>query len=330
MFKNLTVFQATTSSPLDYSSIESALKQAAFVPGGAQQEKSIGWTPPRGSEHDAFLEAIGGHWLATLKIETRTVPTSELNKCVEAIAEALEASAGRKPNRKELKEMKDHARTQLLPKAFAKISTIPVWIDPTSGLVGIGTATQNKIDDVVTALVRAFTDLSLEEWAQRVSAVAAMREWLLQENDALMPEGFSLGKECVLRHEGEGKATARFTNQDLACEEVRQNLRAGKEPVSMGLSCGEHVDMVLHASARIKSIRIVADTGSQASKKDSGDLDADFTLFTSEMSAVIQQLKKEIDNVSTRIEKARDASNAAIQGITSMWGASAVQAEATA
>lgn len=330
MFKSLTVFQATAPSGLDFTSIEDAFKQSAFVPGGAQQEKSAGWAPPRGSEHDAYLEAIAGHWLAVLKIETRSVPATELKKRVDAMAQAVEDETGRKPGRKHLKELKEDALAQLLPNAFAKTVSVPVWIDPQNGTFGIGSTTQSKLDEVVTALVRCVPNLSLAEAAQRGKTVAAMREWLMQEDDEQMPAGMSLGTECVLRHDGEGKATARFTNQDLACEEVRQNLRSGKEPIALGLCWGERVELVLQASGRLKGIHVSADTGSEAGEKDVGELDADFALFTGEMVPVIEQLRQEVEQVSKRIESARGASDAAIKGIASMWGAGQGVAEAAA
>ena len=134
-----------------------------------------------------------------------------------------------------------------------------------------------------------------------------------------MPEGMSLGSACVLRQEDAGKATARFTNQNLACEEVRQHLHSGKMPVSLALCWGDRVELTLHATGRLKGIHLSAGQGSEVGKSNVGDLDADFALFTGEMSKVIAQLRTEIDQMGERMAAATDASTAAIKGITTMW-----------
>lgn len=319
MFKNLTTFDIAERALLRFDAIETALRQAAFVQAGAQQEKSVGWVPPRGGEHDALLENIGGHWLASFVIESRSVPASAVRSRVEAMAEKLEAEAGRKPGRKELKQMKEDAVMELLPNSFPKSVTIPVWINPVDGILGIGTATQSRIDDVVSALVRSIDSFKISDVQWRVSPACAMREWLLLEDDEPMPEGLSLGAACVLRQEDAGKATARFTNQDLACEEVRQNLRSGKMPVSLELCWGDRVELTLHASGRLKGIHLSAGQGSEAGQRNTSDLDADFALFTGEMTKVISHLRTEIDQMGERMEVAKDASSAAIKSITTMW-----------
>jgi hypothetical protein len=48
------------------------------------------------------------------------------------------------------------------------------------------------------------------------------------------------------------------------------------------------------------------------------------------MVPVIEQLRQEVEQVSKRIESARGASDAAIKGIASMWGAGQGVAEAAA
>lgn len=317
--KNLTVFDIAERALLRFDAIETALRVAAYAPGGAQQEKSVGWVPPRGGEHDPYLENIGGHWLAAFVIETRSVPATAVRERVDAMAARVEAETGRKPGRKELKEMKEDAVMQLLPSSFPKKVEIPVWFNPVDGILGIGTATQSRLDDVVSALVRSIESFKISEVELRVDPAEAMREWLLLEDDQPMPEGMSLGSACVLRQEDAGKATARFTNQNLACEEVRQNLHSGKMPVSLALCWGDRVELTLHATGRLKGIHLSADQGSEVGKNNASDLDADFALFAGEMSKVIAQLRTEIDQMGERMAAAKDASTAAIKGITTMW-----------
>lgn len=319
MFKSLTVHKINAPAILDYAEVASKLQEAAFVAGGAQQEKSFGWVPPRGEEHGAFVESINGQWLALFKIQTRTVQSDALKARIAIMSEAYESTNGRAPGRKMLREMKEDALMEMLPNVFPREITVPVWIDPAGGRVSIGSTTQSKVDEVVSALVRSIPNLAIEEVTERDKTVAAMRVWLMLEADQPMPDGMSLGNQCVLRQDGESKATARFSNQNLACDEVRQNLRTGKDPLALGLSWGEHVDLVLHSSGRLKSIRLSSELQPDAAAKEAGSLDADFTLFTATMGPVIEQLVREIDQVFTRIEDAKQASDSALKGIATMW-----------
>jgi len=59
MFKNLILYRIA-ALPIDALGTDACLDNATFAPCGASQEKSIGWTPPRGEAHGALLESVGG------------------------------------------------------------------------------------------------------------------------------------------------------------------------------------------------------------------------------------------------------------------------------
>ena len=143
-----------------------------------------------------------------------------------------------------------------------------------------------------------------------------------------MPDGMTLGTECVLRAESADKATARFTNQNLDCSEVRQNVLVGKAPLALELCWGEHLSLVLTAGGRFKKIRLANHSKSTSQPSVVEALDAEFTLFAAELSAAIFQLRTEIGATSHRLAEAAGESARAIKGIASMWQARPAQGRA--
>lgn len=81
------------------------------------------------------------------------MPASVLARKVKERAAQIEASTGRKPGKKETKELKEEAKQALLPMAFSKLSSTTVWIDPAQRLLVIDAGNQSRADEIVTCLV---------------------------------------------------------------------------------------------------------------------------------------------------------------------------------
>ncbi len=73
-------------------------------------------------------------------------------------AEHIEKTEGRKPGKKERRELKDEAKLDLLPMAFTKQGSMWVWIDPQARTLVLDTSAQGRADEVVT-LTAALTPM---------------------------------------------------------------------------------------------------------------------------------------------------------------------------
>ena len=71
---NAIIYRIAPLWPADLPAIEQALAKAPFIECGATQERSIGFVPPRGEEHGAMVESVGGQWIARFKTETKAIP----------------------------------------------------------------------------------------------------------------------------------------------------------------------------------------------------------------------------------------------------------------
>jgi recombination associated protein RdgC len=153
MFKNALVYRIVSWNTPAQADIEEGLSRARFAECGASQMESAGWLEPRGERHAALLESVGGHWILSLCTETKAVPGAVVKRQVEEKLAAIEAETGRKPRGKHAKEIKEQVVHALLPRAFPKRATTPVWIDTRRGLVVVGAASLKKADGIVTRLV---------------------------------------------------------------------------------------------------------------------------------------------------------------------------------
>jgi len=286
MFKNSILYRIAALE-IDALGADEALQDHQFAPCGASQEKSIGWTPPRGESHGALLESVGGQWIAKLMTETRSVPGSEITKQTAARIKTIEDTTGRKPGKKETREIKDDIKLALLPMAFSKESVVLVWINPADKLLVIDASGQAKADEVVTMLVRCIPGLALCLINTKVSPTTAMSEWLISQEP---PTGFTVDRECELKAADESKATIKYGKHPLDTDEVKAYVEQGKLPTKLALTWDSRVSFVLTEGLQVKKLAFLDVVFADSVALASGNFDADVIIATGELRKLIPDL----------------------------------------
>lgn len=286
MFKNLIPCRIAQGWAADLAAIEEALAKSPFIECGATQQKSAGWVPPRGEAHGALVESIGGQWIARLMTETKSVPGDVLARKVKEKAARIEQETGRKPGRKESKELKDEAMLDLLPMAFTKQASTWVWIDPTARLLVLGTASQGRADEVVSMLVDSLPGLSVSLLNMNTSPQASMAHWLATQEP---PTGFSIDRECELKAADESKAVVKYGRHPLDIAEVQEHIKQGKLPTKLALTWDDRVSFVLTEGLQIKKLAFL-DSVFEGTKADEGGFDTDVAIATGELRRLIPDL----------------------------------------
>lgn len=285
MFKNMIVYRIAAQWQGSLEQLEQALQTTPFVPCGATQEKSAGWVPPRGEAHGALAESVGGQWILRFMSESKMLPASVLNRKVQEKADAIEQEFGRKPGKKEKRDLKDEAKLDLLPMAFTKQAGMWVWIDPQAKWLVLDTGAQGKADEVVTLLVESLSGFGVALLDTQTSAQAAMAHWLLTQE---APVGFSIDRECELKAADESKAVVRYARHPLDIDEVKQHVEQGKLPTKLAMTWDDRVSFVLADSLQIKKIAFTDTVLDQAG--DEGGFDTDVAIATGELSKLIPDL----------------------------------------
>ena len=291
MFKNLMVYRVGPEWQPTVEQIEDSLAKTTFVETGATQQQSMGWAPPRGIEHAPLIEDIGGHWLLKLMIETRVLPSSVVKRRTDEMAERIELETGRKPGKKQTKDLKEQATLELLPMAFTKQSAIRVWIAPAQHLLMIDAGSAGSAEEVVSLLIKELPGLNLHLIQTAEAPAVCMAAWLM---DGAPPEAFTIDRECELKSVDEMKSVVRYARHSLDIEEVRQHLTGGKSPTRLAMSWRDRVSFMLTDTLQIKKISFLDVVFEGREGGDRGDkdeaFDADAAIATGELCKLIPEL----------------------------------------
>mgnify|MGYP002145316666 CR=1 FL=1 len=287
MFKNVMVYRVGEGWNPSLTQMEQALDAERFVPCGASQEKSVGWVEPRGEAHGSLIEAVSGQRILKLKIETRGVPGSVVTRKTKERCAHIEATEGRKPGKKETKEIKEGVKLSLMPMAFSKESSVWVWMDPQAHLLVMDAGSQAKADEVVTMLVKSFAGLSLALINTEMSPQSAMASWLMDQEP---PSGFSVDRECELKAADESKAVVRYVRHPLDTDEVKQHVESGKLPTRLALTWEGRVSFSLTETLQLKKIAFLDVVFEATSTEKDEGFDADVAIATGELRKLLPDL----------------------------------------
>ena len=290
MFKNVTIYRIAPGWEATLEDMEAALDVARFVPCGATQDKAVGWVEPRGEAHGPLVESVAGQRILKLQIETKGVPGSVVKKKAQEEADHIEATTGRKPGKKETKALREDALLALLPQAFARQMTVWVWIDLKNGWLVTDASSQGKLDEVVTALVRAFDGLAVTLLQTAVTPQTAMTQWLSATTPDEWPGGFAVERECELKSGDEEKSAVKFTRHNLATDEVRKHITEGKLPTRLAMSWEGRIGFTLTESLQVKKINFLEGVFDGRPDEGENGFDADVALSTGELQKLIPEL----------------------------------------
>jgi recombination associated protein RdgC len=285
VFKNMIVYRMAPGWEAGLTQVEDALGKGRFVPCSASQEKSAGWIEPRGEAHGPLAESVAGQWVLRFMTEVRVLPASVVARKAQERAGEIEAATGRKPGRKELKDLKEEVRQALLPMAFTKQASVTVWIDPEARLLVVDTGSQGRADEVVTALVKALEGLALALLNTQQTPAGSMAAWLAE---GAAPAGFSIDRECELKAPDESKAVVRYARHPLDTDEVRQHIAQGKLPTRLALTWADRVSFVLTEGLQLRKIGFL--DGVFEGRPAEEGFDADVAIATGELRQLIPEL----------------------------------------
>ena len=289
MFKNATLFTIQLPQPMQVATFDDAIFSQRFTPCGATQAQASGWAPPRGEDHGAMVESIAGHLIMQFVRETKSVPAQAIQRKLDENVAAIERSEGRKPGRKEMRELKELVAQDLLPHAFAKRTEVPVWIDPARGLLVVGSTTTAVTDLVISALVQALPGSTIGYLNTQVAPQAAMTQWLAGSDDA-WPTGFAPGRDVELHSGDEFKTVVKYNRHHLDDEEMRRHIGQGKLPTQLALDWQGRVSFTLTQATQIKKIKFLDTVFDGQKAEDAGGFDADWAIATGELSGLIADL----------------------------------------
>jgi recombination associated protein RdgC len=274
----------------------------------AIQWQTLGFTPIYG---EWIYQSTGGFMLV-VQVRERILPAKViLQRVTEMIADATE-QMGRPPNKKEIMELKDKAKLELLPEAFIKHTDIPVVVIQTnqhSSSLGsfllIGSGSANKVDDIVSLLhvavdqvdgglqLKPFVgDLDINDFLQRLLRGGSIGERINELSDDPSEPAiytFNLGDAANLR--GPEKATVRFKDMDILGDtDIEDHVKHGFAPTELHIKFEDKIGFAMNDKGVIKRIKFSDLLLKDVEESVKGESDA--TYFDGTAALVIGELRQ--------------------------------------
>jgi len=290
-FKNLQIYRFTRPFELTAEQLETQLEAFTFTPCGSHDMSRFGWTAPLGKFSKALTHSANGQILICARKEEKIIPPAVIKEVLAEKIEEIELEQGRALKKKEKEALKEELLHTLLPRAFSRATNIFLWINPADGLLTVDAPSAKKADDVLVLLRKSLGTLPAVPIALKNPPELTMTKWL---NEGNLPAAFTLEDESELRSAMEHGGIARFKQQDLMTDEVKNHLANDKLVTKLALNWGERLSFVLSDDLSIKRLKFSEDLREQNDDVTSEDpaarLDADFALVTGELSQFIPAL----------------------------------------
>lgn len=299
LIKSAMVYRLT--KPLaDVQVLDEQLARNRFQPCGNQDQLSRGWVPP--VEDGALVYAQGDYRLLSMATQVKLLPSAVINEEAEKRAVELAVQQGYPVGRKQMKELKERVRDELLPRAFVRTTKLWIWVDTKAGVLVVNAASMAKADEALELLGKSLDDFGIARLNTVQSPVAAMTDWLAGGE---APTGFSIDRECEVKSSVEEKASVRYARHTLEGDDVRQHIAQGKLPTRLALTWNDRVSFVLTDKLEVKKLAfldVVKEGADNTAENKAEQFDADVALMSGELSkllaAIVGALGGEVEQAS--------------------------------
>jgi len=287
-FKNLSIYRLPAPYLMIADQLAALLEPQRFSPASSNELMRQGWEPPRGAGMP-LVHAVAGQFLLKLATEKKILPAKAVAQRANSMADELEEQQGFRPGKKAMKELKERALDELLPRALSVRSSIWAWIDPKNGWLVIDTSSPSRADDVIKLLLKAVDRMSLESLRVQSSPVAMMTAWLDSDE---APAGFTVDQNATLRATGESKAEVGYKRHSLDPEDMRRHIAGGKQCTRLAMTWNSRISFVLTEQLAIKSVRPldVIKEGEAITYSDDERFDNNMMLMTGELAKMLADL----------------------------------------
>ncbi len=288
MFHNAMIYRLPPFWSITAQTLNEQLQRQRFQPCGKMDPQTKGFVPPAG---DALAYTIGNQaFLLALQVEAKLLPTAVINRAAQERAEELAVQQGYPVGRKQMKELRERVRDELLPRAFTQCRRTMVWIDAQDGWLVVDAGNASKAEEALEMLGKALDNFPLERLNTAMSPTAAMTEWLASGAE---PEGFTIDRDCEVKPPVGGKATVRYVRHTLEGDDVRQHIAAGKLPTRLAMTWNDRMSLVLTEKQEVKRLAfldVVKEQAETQAENAAEQLDADLAILTGELRRFIPAL----------------------------------------
>lgn len=314
--KTISLYRLTRQIDLVSEGAASQFLATEFFPRMSSSASSIGWAPvmatltdgyfnDRGTMREiakadpeqaaalpqpVFVHQCDGHILLRLVQDKAVVPPAQLQQLLASKVEAIEHQQGRALKKKEKEAIKEDILATLLPHAYTKRTSTYLWYQPSSGLMAV--FAKGATADIALALLRkTIGSLPALPIAVKNPPEVTMTTWL---QEGTLPASFLLEDQAELRSAMQHGGIARFKQQNLMTDEVKNHLVNDKLVTKLALNWGETLSFVLSDDLSVTSMKWSEELMEKNDDINDEDplarQDADIALLTGELANFVPAL----------------------------------------
>lgn len=291
-FKNAIIYRI--SNPLGFMAqlptLETQLQQFKFTPCGSQDMARTGWVAAT-EQHQTLVHQANGQYLLTIQKQEKIIPGPVIKQELNARIAKLESEQGHKLKKTEKDALKDEVLHSLLPRAFVKNHRTQLWIDIGNASIVVDASSAKRAEDALALLRKSLGSLPVVPLTIENPVELTLTEWV---RSGAVPAGFTMGDAAELKAILADGGIAKVKKQDLTSDEIKTHIEAGKLVTKLALDWQERITFTLSDSATLSRLKFCNELLEQNDDIDREDamarFDADFTLMTGELSALIKQL----------------------------------------
>lgn len=296
-FKNILIYRLSREVNWDTAEVNAALSKFVFTPCGSQDMAKAGWTPILG---DNLTHEYQGFLLMQHKREEKILPSQVLKEELQKKILKLEEEQDRKLKKTEKDSLKDEVLHSLLPRAFTRKSLAKILIDRSNHLVFVEASSAKKAEDQLALLRKSLGSLPVIPFTPREPLEITMTEWFKNS----FPAGFTAGEDATLKGLLDNGGAVRCNKVDLQSDEIMSHIEAGKVATTVAINWMDRASFRVNDDMSIKALTFCDDLYDQNDDIDREDVaqrfDADFVLFTGELSALFNALVEAIGGEAER------------------------------
>ena len=296
-FKNILIYRLSREVNWDTAEVNAALSKFVFTPCGSQDMAKAGWTPILG---DNLTHEYQGFLLMQHKREEKILPSQVLKEELQKKILKLEEEQDRKLKKTEKDSLKDEVLHSLLPRAFTRKSLAKILIDRSNHLVFVEASSAKKAEDQLALLRKSLGSLPVIPFTPREPLEITMTEWFKNG----FPAGFTAGEDATLKGLLDNGGAVRCNKVDLQSDEIMSHIDAGKVATTVAINWMDRASFRVNDDMSIKALTFCDDLYDQNDDIDREDVaqrfDADFVLFTGELSALFNALVEAIGGEAER------------------------------
>ncbi|ECE6220080.1 recombination-associated protein RdgC [Salmonella enterica subsp. enterica] len=296
-FKNIFIYRLSREVSWDTAEVNAALSKFVFTPCGSQDMAKAGWTSVLG---DNLTHEYQGFLLIQHKREEKILPSQVLKEELQKKILTLEEEQDRKLKKTEKDSLKDEVLHSLLPRAFTRKSLAKILIDRRNHLVFVEASSAKKAEDQLALLRKSLGSLPVIPFTPREPLEITMTEWFKNG----FPAGFTAGEDATLKGLLNNGGAVRCNKVDLQSDEIMSHIEAGKVATTVAINWMDRASFRVNDDMSIKALTFCDDLYDQNDDIDREDVaqrfDADFVLFTGELSALFNALVEAIGGEAER------------------------------